>query len=40
LTVAFIDPDASIVVAELRGNVDRDDLLAAERAVDKRLRHH
>lgn len=39
LTVAFIDPDANIVVAELRGNVDRDDLLAAERAVDKRLRH-
>ena len=39
LTVAFIDPDANIVVAELRGNVDRDDLLVAERAVEKRLRH-
>ena len=39
LTVAFIDPDANVVVAELRGNVDRDDLLAAKRAVDKRLRH-
>jgi len=39
LTVAFIDPDADIVVAELRGNVDRDDLLVAERAVEKRLRH-
>ncbi len=37
LTVAFIDPDANVVVAELRGNVDRDDLLTAERAVDKRL---
>lgn len=39
LTVAFIDPDANIVVAELRGNVDRDDLVTAERAVDTRLRH-
>lgn len=38
LTIAFIDPDADIVVAELRGNVDRDDLLSAERAVEKQLR--
>jgi thiol-disulfide isomerase/thioredoxin len=40
LTVTFIDPNSNAVVAELRGNVDMKDLVAAERAVESRMRRH
>jgi thiol-disulfide isomerase/thioredoxin len=38
LTVTFIDPKANTIVAELRGNVDLKDLVAAEHAVEERMR--
>lgn len=38
LTVAFIDPKSNTIVAELRGNVDLNDLVTAERAVERSMR--
>jgi hypothetical protein len=37
LTVAFVDPNSNSVVAELRGNVDFNDLVRAEKTVERRL---
>jgi thiol-disulfide isomerase/thioredoxin len=37
LTVAFIDPNTGTVYAALRGNVDLNDLIAAEKTVERRL---
>lgn len=38
LTVAFINPNSGTVSAALRGNVDLNDLIAAEKAVERSLR--
>ncbi len=38
LTVAFIDPKSNTIVAELRGNVDMNDLIKAEHAVERSMR--
>jgi thiol-disulfide isomerase/thioredoxin len=38
LTVAFIDPNSGTVLAALRGNVDLNDLVAAEKSVERSLR--
>lgn len=38
LTVAFIDPNSTKLIAELRGNVDYSDLARAERSVERSLR--
>jgi thiol-disulfide isomerase/thioredoxin len=38
LTVAFIDPNSGTVHAALRGNVDLNDLVAAEKTVERSLR--
>ncbi len=38
LTVAFIDPKSNTIIAELRGNVDLNDLITAERAVERSMR--
>ncbi|HWT04404.1 MAG TPA: thioredoxin domain-containing protein [Xanthomonadales bacterium] len=38
LTVAFIDPNTGTVHAALRGNVDLNDLIAAEKSVERSLR--
>lgn len=37
LTVTFIDPNSNTIIAELRGNVDLKDLVAAEHAVEQRM---
>jgi thiol-disulfide isomerase/thioredoxin len=40
LTVTFIDPVSNTIVAELRGNVDFNDLVRAESAVGRSMRGH
>lgn len=37
LTVGFINPNSGTVYAALRGNVDLDDLIAAEKTVERSL---